>query len=253
MKKNILITGASAGIGQATALHLAQKGHRVLLAARRKERLEELARESATVVGELIISELDISSKKSIDAFMAKNAAFMGDLDALVNNAGLALGRDAFFDSNFEDIKAMIDTNVTGLLELTRLVTKQMVQNKKGHIVNLGSIAGIQAYGGGSTYCATKAAIHIFTDALRIDLAGLPIRVSTVAPGRVSTEFSLVRYRGDAETAKKVYEGFAALQPIDIAESIAWILERPAHVNIQQIIILPTEQVNATTIVPLKT
>ncbi len=251
MKKNILITGASAGIGKATALHLAQKGHKVLVAARRLERLQTLATESATVVGEFVVGELDVSSKTSIDAFTLKHQSFLQDLDVLINNAGLALGRDKIQDSNFEDLQTMVTTNVTGLLELTRQLLPQMIKNKKGQIINLGSVAGITAYTGGAVYCASKAAIHMFTEALRHDLAGLPIRVSTVAPGRVESEFSLVRYRGDAEAAKGVYSTLDALQPEDIAETIAWVIERPAHVNVQELVIFPTEQVNVSTVVPL--
>ncbi len=247
----ILVTGASAGIGQATALHLAQKGHSVLIAARRTDRLNEMAAESATVVGDFLVGELDLSKKESIDAFVQKHKTFLEGIDVLVNNAGLASGRDSFQNSSFEDLKIMIDTNISGLLELTRQVLPFMVKNKKGHIVNLGSVAGLTAYPGGGVYCATKAAIHIFTDALREDLAGLPIRVSTVAPGRVSTEFSLVRYRGDKEKAKSVYEGYEALSPMDIAETISWIIERPAHVNIQQVVLYPTEQSNPVKVTPL--
>lgn len=252
MNRKILITGASSGIGQATAVHLAQKGHQVLMAARRIDRLKTLASESATVVGEFLIGELDLSQKSSIDAFTKTHGAWLKDVDVLVNNAGLAIGREAFNDAKFEDIQQVINTNVTGLLELTRQVLGFMKARKSGHIINLGSVAGRTAYAGGSVYCATKAAIHMFTEALRYDLAGSPIRVTTIAPGRVSTEFSLVRYRGDSEKAQQVYEGFEALQPEDIAECIAWSLERPKHVNIQEMVIYPTEQPSATTVVPFK-
>lgn len=252
MNKKILITGASSGIGQATALHLAQKGHQVLMAARRIDRLKTLASESATVVGEFLIGELDLSQKASIDAFVKTHGAWLKDVDVLINNAGLALGREAFNDSKFEDIQQVINTNVTGLLELTRQVLGFMKARKSGHVINLGSVAGRTAYAGGSVYCATKAAIHMFTEALRYDLAGTPIRVTTIAPGRVSTEFSLVRYRGDNDKAKQVYEGFEALQPEDIAECIAWSIARPKHVNIQEMVIYPTEQPSATTVVPIK-
>lgn len=252
MNKKILITGASSGIGQATALHLAQKGHQVLMAARRIDRLKTLASESATVVGEFLIGELDLSQKASIDAFVKTHGAWLKDVDVLINNAGLAIGREAFNDSKFEDIQQVINTNVTGLLELTRQVLGFMKARNSGHVVNLGSVAGRTAYAGGSVYCATKAAIHMFTEALRYDLAGTPIRVTTIAPGRVSTEFSLVRYRGDNDKAKQVYEGFEALQPEDIAECIAWSIARPKHVNIQEMVIYPTEQPSATTVVPIK-
>ena len=252
MNKKILITGASSGIGQATALHLAQKGHSVLMAARRIDRLKSMASESAAIVGEFLIGELDLSKKSSIDAFTKQHAAWLKDVDVLVNNAGLALGREPFAESKYEDIDQVIQTNITGLLELTRQTLGFMKARAKGHIVNLGSVAGRTAYGGGAVYCATKAAIHMFTEGLRYDLAGTPIRVTTIAPGRVSTEFSLVRYRGDAAKAEQVYQGFEALQPEDIAECIAWAIERPKHVNIQEMTIYPTEQPSATTVVPLK-
>ncbi len=248
----ILITGASSGIGKATALQLAQKGHKVLMASRRVERLKEMAAETATVVGEFLVGEVDLANRASIEHFVKNHSAWLQDIDVLVNNAGLALGRDAFQDSALEDIEIMIQTNLTGLTLLTRKILDFMKARDAGHIVNLGSVAGRTAYAGGAIYCATKAAVHIFGEALRYDLAGTPIRVSTIAPGRVETEFSLVRYKGDAEKAEKVYQGFEALQGEDIAECISWVIERPKHVNIQEIVLYPTEQPSATTVVPRK-
>ena len=246
----ILITGASSGIGQATAQLLAQKGHDLIITARRENKLKEVALQSKNP---LTISYLDISKKDSIDNFVREHSTWLQDIDVLINNAGLALSRDPFQDTHFEDIQMMINTNVTGLLELSRQVLSFMKKRNQGHIINLGSVAADTAYAGGAVYCATKAAVHIYGEALRHDLAGTRIRVSTVAPGRVETDFSLVRFKGDSSQAQKVYEGFKALQPLDVAETIAWILERPSHVNIQEVILYPTEQVSATTVVPFKT
>ena len=249
----ILVTGASSGIGRATSLLLAQKGHQVLMAARRGDKLREIAAQSAAVVGEFLVGELDVRDLSSIDQFFATHGEWLRDVDVLVNNAGLALGRDPFQDSSNDDFEAMIETNVLGLLRVTRKILPLMIARKSGHIVNLGSVAGDTAYQSGTVYCASKAAVHMITDALRIDVGGTGVRVSTVSPGRVSeTEFSSVRFKGDQEKARLVYEGFRNLKASDVAESIAWILERPVHVNIQQLVILPTDQPTATTIAALK-
>lgn len=253
MKKKILVTGASSGIGRATALLLARQGHSVLMAARRVDKLKEIAAGEATVVGELLVGELDVSSAESTERFLGTHEAWLKDLDVLVNNAGLALGREAFQASAVEDVEQMIETNVLGLLRLTRRILPAMVARKSGHILNLGSVAGRTAYNGGTVYCATKAAVHMITDALRYDLGGTGVRVSTVAPGRVAeTEFSEVRYKGDKQKAASVYEGFRTMTAADVAEAIAWILDRPAHVNIQELTLLPTDQPSATTLAPLK-
>jgi NADP-dependent 3-hydroxy acid dehydrogenase YdfG len=250
--KRILITGASSGIGRAAALHLAQKGHHVLMAARRTDRLREIAESSPAIVGEFLVGELDVSSTESINKFFETHAKWLEGLDALVNNAGLALGREALQDYSLGDIETMIDTNVKGLLAMTHRALPLMIKRGKGDVVNLGSIAGRTPYAGGAVYCATKAAVHMITDALRIDVGGTGVRVSTVAPGRVETEFSLVRYKGNEEEAKKVYSALKPLSALDVAETIAWILERPAHVNIQEVVIMPTDQPTATTLAPKK-
>jgi len=244
---NILITGASAGIGEATAILLASRGHKVLMAARRKDKLSGLAAKNKN----LSFDEMDLSKSASIASFVSRNENFLKDLSALVNNAGLALGRESFQTSELEDIRTMISTNVTGLLELTRLVLPFMIAKKSGHVVNLGSVAGRTAYKGGTVYCATKAAVHMITDAMRMDLGGTGVRVSTVGAGRVETDFSKVRYKGDLEKAKSVYSGFRPLKPEDMAEAIAWVLERPAHVNIQHLEVMSTDQPNATEIAPV--
>ncbi len=249
----ILITGASSGIGKATALLLARKGHEVFMAARRKDKLEEIAQTSSTIVGSFLLDELDVSDKESTHAFAEKHNDWLKDVDVLINNAGLALGREAFPDTSDEDHETMFATNVTGLLTLTRAILPFMKAKKSGHVLNIGSVAGLTPYKGGTTYCATKAAVHMITDCLRMDLGGTGIRVSTVAPGRVAeTEFSNVRFKGDSEKAKSVYEGYRVMTSSDVAQSIAWIIEQPKHINIQELIILPTDQPSATTLDPLK-
>lgn len=249
----VLVTGASSGIGQATALLLARKGHEVLMCSRRKEKLEEIAASSPTVVGSFLVDELDVSSPKSIHAFVDRNKDWLKGVDALVNNAGLALGQEAMPNTEATDHRTMINTNVNGLLDLTHAVTPFMIERRNGHILNIGSVAGITPYKGGTAYCASKAAVHMITDCLRMDLGGTGIRVSTVAPGRVAeTAFSEVRYKGDKDKADSVYQGYRVLTASDVAENIAWILEQPKHINIQELVILPTDQPSATTLDPLK-
>ncbi|MEO5666857.1 MAG: SDR family NAD(P)-dependent oxidoreductase [Bdellovibrionota bacterium] len=249
----VLVTGASSGIGKATAILLARKGHEVLMVSRRKERLEEIATTSATVVGSLMVDALDVSNPENVAAFCTRQAAWLQDIDLLVNNAGLALGTDTLDESREDDVLRVIETNVTGLLALTRRILPFMKARKRGHIINLGSVAATNAYKGGTVYCASKAAVHMITDCLRLDLGGTGIRVSTIAPGRVAeTEFSEVRFGGDIEKAKKVYEGYRVMTSSDVASAIAWIAEQPEHINIQELVILPTDQAAATTLDPLK-
>lgn len=253
-RMKILITGASSGIGQATALCLAQKGHQVLLAARRVDKLKQLAAESPAVVGEFIVGELDVREAASIQRFMATHGDWLRDVDVLINNAGLAIGREPLDQADPQSIRDVIDTNVSGLLQMTRAILPFMVKRQRGHIVNMGSVAADTAYAGGTVYCASKAAVHMTTEALRQDLAGTGVRVSTISPGRVAeTEFSVVRFGGDTAKAKKIYEGYRTMSAKDVAETIAWVIERPAHVNIQEIVLLPTDQPNATTVVALGT
>lgn len=256
--KKILITGASSGIGCATARLLANKGHELFLIARRADRLEALQAElskKSTVSrkSKISIAELDITNAKAVETFALKEKLWLGDIDVLINNAGLALGREPFQSTSFLDAEAMIQTNITALLRFTHTLVPFMIKKKSGHILNMGSIAGKTAYQSGTVYCATKAAVHMITEALRIDLGGTGVRVSVVAPGRVAeTEFSEVRYKGDKEKARKVYEGYRTMSAADVAEAIAWILDRPEHVNIQELIIMPTDQPSATLLMPLR-
>jgi 3-hydroxy acid dehydrogenase / malonic semialdehyde reductase len=223
--KSAVVTGASSGIGAATAQALAREGARVVGGARRIERI-------AAPVTPL---ELDVTDTASCERFVAAAAEELSGIDILVNAAGLALGRDSFDESNEEDERVVLDTNVNGLIRLTRLCLPHLRDG--GHIVNLGSVAGRQAYEKGSLYVTSKFAVRGFTYALREDLLGRPIHITTVDPGLVQTDFSLVRFRGDEETARRVYEGVEAMQPADIAECVLFAVTRPPHVNVDELVV----------------
>ena len=232
-----MITGASSGIGAATARALAAKGMNLVLVARRKERLIEMATKFK--------KEYDVSVQTvGLDVRESQDLAKLVDLkkvDVLVNNAGLARGIDKVQDAKPEDFDEMIDVNVTALLKVTRQVLPHMIELGRGHIVNIGSVAGRWTYPGGAVYCATKHAVRAFSEGLRMDLLGTPVRVTNIEPGMVETEFSDVRL-GDAERAKSVYRGMTPLSPGDIADTIVWSLSRPLHVTIQEMVIFPTDQ-----------
>lgn len=230
-----LITGASSGIGAATARALAQQGVSLILVARRLEQLKVLAESLRQV--EVRILDLDIRS----DLRPLKNIPEINLVDILINNAGLAKGVDKFQDAKLEDCEQMFATNVDGLMKVTRLVLPAMIKNRKGHVVNVGSVAGRWVYPGGAVYCATKFAVRALSEGLRMDLAGTGVRVTNIEPGMVATEFSNVRL-GDDEKAKVVYSGMNPLLAEDIAETIVWSLSRPQHVNIQEMVIFPTDQ-----------
>ena len=223
--KSAVVTGASSGIGAATAQALAAEGARVVGGARRADR----------IAAPVTALQLDVTDPASCEAFVnAANEELTG-IDILVNGAGLALGRDPFDDSSEQDERRVLETNVNGLIRMTRLCLPHIRDN--GHIVNIGSIAGRQAYEKGSLYVTSKFAVRGFTYALREDLLGRPIHICTVDPGLVQTDFSLVRFRGDQETARKVYEGVEAMQPEDIAECIVWVVTRPARVNVDELVV----------------
>jgi hypothetical protein len=226
--KTAIVTGASSGIGAATASALAAAGMRVVAGARRVERMADLGEGALGL-------PLDVTDVESCQAFVTRAVAELGGLDVLVNAAGLALGRDPFWDSTEEDERAVLETNVNGLIRMTRLCLPHLRDG--GHIVNVGSVAGRQAYPNGSLYVTSKFAVRGFTYALREDLLGRPIRITTVDPGLVETDFSLVRFRGDAEAARKVYEGVDAMKPDDIAECVLFALTRPLHVNVDEIVV----------------
>lgn len=246
--KTALITGATAGIGQETARQLASMGVNLLLTGRREDRLAAFKNELMDINPEVSVKTFcfDISVREEVQEFVSQLGEDTPDI--LVNNAGLAAGADKVFDASLDDWDAMIDTNFRGLIALTRLLLPKMIRRNSGHILNVSSIAGHESYPGGSVYCATKHAVHAFTKSLKMDLGHTDIRVSLVSPGAVETEFSMVRFKGDAERASKVYEGMKKLVAEDIAEIIVFILNRPEHVNILDAVVLSVSQSSATQI-----
>ena len=244
--KTVFITGASAGIGAATARAFAAEGARLLLCARREAKLHELLptlRDAGAA--DVATFALDVQSRDDVQkAFAALPPAWQA-VDILVNNAGLSRGLTKLWEDDILNWEEMIDTNVKGLLYVTRTVVPGMVERGAGHVINLGSTAGHLAYPGGHVYCGTKAAERMITDGLRLDLNGTPIRVTTIDPGLVETDFSRVRFRGDESRAAKVYAGVDALTPEDIAETIVWAATRPPHVQIQTVVLTPVAQANA--------
>ena len=249
MNKTALITGATSGIGKASAIKFAQNGYNLILTGRRKKRLENLSKEITDKFNvEVLALNFDLRDKKAVESNIQSLAEPWGNIDVLVNNAGLAAGLNTFQDGNFEDWETMIDTNVKGLLYVSKFVSNLMIKNGKGHIINIGSIAGKEVYPNGNVYCATKHAVDAITKAMRIDMVGHGIKVTQIAPGAVETEFSLVRLKGDAEKAASVYKGFEPLHPEDIAEVVYYATTLPPHANINDLLIMPTAQANAVTI-----
>jgi len=245
--KIVFVTGASAGIGQACALAFAREGAKLLLCARRKERLVDLANEIRdTYRTDCHFFQLDVRNQKDVETALKTLPAPWKDIEILVNNAGLSRGLTKLHEGLLSDWEEMIDTNIKGLLYVSRVVIPGMVERKSGHIVNIGSIAGHELYPGGNVYCATKHAVDAITKGMQIDLVDTPLRVSTVDPGMVDTEFSMVRFHGDAERAGNVYKGIMPLSGDDIAEAVIFCVTRPPHVNINQLRIMPTAQASAT-------
>jgi 3-hydroxy acid dehydrogenase / malonic semialdehyde reductase len=239
----VLITGASSGFGAAAAIAFGAQGAKLLLGARRVPRLQEIAR-AATKAGarEAHVRELDVTQTPSVNAFLDWVRTRTSGLDVLVNNAGGAQGLDPVAEGKDEDWEVMLQANVLGVLRVTRAALPFLRQTPASSIINIGSIAGRIAYEGGAAYCAAKAGELQITRALRLELNGTGIRVSTVDPGMAETEFSLVRFKGDAARAKKVYEGAIPLKPEDIAEILVWIASRPPHVNIDELVVMPVDQ-----------
>ena len=244
--KIVFITGASSGIGAATALAFAAEGACLLLAARRAEKLAAVAslalERGAAAVHSI---SLDVRDRRAVQAAIDTLPPEWTQIEILVNNAGLSRGLEKFYAGKIEDWEEMIDTNVKGLLYVTRAVVPSMVERRHGHVVNLGSTAGELTYPNGAVYCATKAAERAINDGLRQDLLGTPVRVTTVDPGMVETEFSVVRFHGDTERATNVYKGIQPLTPEDVADAILWAASRPAHVNIARILLTPVQQANS--------
>ncbi|PTL85146.1 SDR family oxidoreductase [Vitiosangium sp. GDMCC 1.1324] len=234
-----LVTGASSGIGEACALALSQAGARLVLAGRRSDRLEALAAKLQTPSHPLI---LDVRSRQDVEASLAALPPDFANVDVLVNNAGLGLGLEPAHEASLDDWETMIDTNCKGLVYVTRTLLPGMVRRNRGHVVNLGSIAATYPYPGGNVYGATKAFVHQFSQNLKADLVGTRVRVTDVQPGMVETEFSVVRFKGDAQRANKVYEGMEPLTAADIADIVLWTVTRPAHVNINVVEVMPADQ-----------
>ncbi|MBY0385219.1 SDR family NAD(P)-dependent oxidoreductase [bacterium] len=234
------ITGATSGIGLETARLLAPQSKVLFINGRRKDRLEELKKELSKFC-EVHMACFNVGKRSEVEAWFSQNQNALSSINILVNNAGLARGTDPVHKAKIEDWDEMIDTNLRGLLYVTRQILPSMVANKNGHIVNLGSVAGRWSYQGGGVYCATKFSVRALSECLRMDLQGTNVRVTNIEPGMVETEFSEVRFR-DQEKAKQVYKNMTPLSAKDIAESILWSLQRPAHVNIQEMVIFPTDQ-----------
>ncbi|MEM9903922.1 MAG: SDR family oxidoreductase [Cyanobacteria bacterium P01_D01_bin.44] len=239
----VLITGASSGIGASCAQLFAQAGARLILAARRKEKLQGLSDElQKHYQTQTRLLPLDVQNYQAVTEAIEDLPTDWQTIDVLINNAGLSRGLDKQYESPVQDWEEMIDTNIKGLLYVTRAVVPGMVAQGRGHVVNIGSIAARQTYPGGSVYCATKAAVKSLSEGLKIDLLGTPVRVTNIEPGLVETEFSNVRFHGDDDRAQSVYKGMTPLTPDDIADTILFAVTRPAHVNISEIFVMPTDQ-----------
>lgn len=243
MTKTILITGATSGIGKSTAKRFATNGYNLIITGRRKELLEKLKNELInTFHVDVLTLNFDVRDKNEVAKAINTLPNEWKAIDILVNNAGLASGLGAIQDGDLDDWEKMIDTNVKGLLYVTRAVSPIMIERGSGHIINIGSIAGKEVYANGNVYCATKHAVDALTKAMRIDMLLHNIKVTQIAPGAAETEFSLVRYHGDADKAKAVYNGFTPLTPDDIADAIWYVASVPAHVNINDLVIMPAAQ-----------
>jgi NADP-dependent 3-hydroxy acid dehydrogenase YdfG len=247
MNRIVLITGATAGIGEATARMFAKEGDHLILTGRRTDRLNSLKKELENVFNaRTYLLTFDIRSNKEVEAAIDSLPEDWRRIDILVNNAGLAAGLDPVQDASIDDWDIMIDTNVKGLLYITRKILPWMIKRKQGHIINVGSIAGKEVYSKGGIYCATKHAVDALSKGMRIDLVDTGIKVSQVSPGAVETEFSMVRFKGDKERAEKVYQGYQPLKAEDIAEVIRFTTSLPKHVNINDVLVMPTAQANST-------
>ena len=247
MNKTILITGASSGIGEGCARKFASQGARLILNSRSADKLIALAEElKETYDAECYVMPFDVCNRESAAAALNALPQEWKSIDVLVNNAGLAIGVDKEYEGNLDEWDVVIDTNVKALLSMTRLVVPGMVERGRGHIINIGSIAGDAAYPGGSVYCATKAAVKALSDGLRIDLVDTPLRVTNIKPGLVETNFSVVRFRGDKQKADNVYRGIKPLNGDDIAEVVYFAASAPEHMQVAEILVMPTYQATGT-------
>jgi len=250
MKQKIaLITGATSGIGQACAERFAKGGYAVIITGRNEDRLNTIATTLRDNGHDVLTLSFDVRDRDAAAKAMAAIPQEWRDIDVLINNAGLALGLEKEYEGNYDDWDTMIDTNIKGLLTMTRLIVPGMVERGQGHIINIGSVAGDAAYANGNVYCATKAAVKALTDGLRIDLAETPLRVTNIKPGLVQTNFSVTRFHGDDERAANVYKGIKPLTGTDIADVCFYAAQAPAHVQIAEVLVLATHQANGSTIV----
>ena len=249
MNKIVLITGATSGIGLACARKFAENGDKLILTGRNEQRLAEIRKELTEKGTEVLTLAFDVRDQEKASKYIGKLPAEWQEIDVLVNNAGLALGLEPEYECDPDDWGTMIDTNIKGLLTMTRLVVPGMVQRNRGHIINMGSVAGDAAYAGGNVYCATKAAVKALSDGLRIDVANTAIRVTNLKPGLVETNFSNVRFRGDNDRAANVYKGIKPLTGDDIADVAVYATNAPEHVQIAELLILATHQASGSVIV----
>ena len=245
MTKTALVTGATSGIGKATAQILAKNNYKIILCGRREERLNDLKKELSEFT-EVRTLSFDVRDKKAVFESINSIPEAFSTIDVLINNAGNAHGLDPIQNGDLDDWDAMIDINVKGLLYVSKAIIPQMIERKSGHIINIGSIAGKEVYPNGNVYCASKHAVDALSQAMRMDLNPFGIRVGAIHPGAVETEFSEVRFKGDTEKAANVYKGFEPLHPEDIADIIHFVVSRPYHVNIADLMVLPTAQAAAT-------
>ena len=249
MGKIVLITGATSGIGLACARKFAENGDKLILTSRNEHRLSEIRKELTEKGTKVFTLAFDVRDRKKAKQYICELPNEWQKIDVLVNNAGLALGLDPEYEGNIDDWETMIDTNIKGLLTMTRLVVPGMVERNSGHIINIGSVAGDAAYAGGNVYCATKAAVKALSDGLRIDVANTSIRVTNLKPGLVETNFSNVRFHGDNDRAANVYKGIKPLTGDDIADVAVYAANAPAHVQIAEVLILATHQASGSVIV----
>lgn len=246
MRKIVLITGATSGIGEACARKFAKGGYDVIITGRRARLLANLKKELEAEGVRVLALAFDVRNRNAATAAINSLPLEWQQIDVLINNAGLALGLEPEYEGSFEDWETMIDTNIKGLLTMTRLVVPRMVKRDSGHVINIGSVAGDAAYAGGNVYCGTKAAVKTITDGLRIDLAHTSVRVTNVKPGLVETHFSNVRFHGNDARAEKVYEGVKPLTGADIAEVVFYAASAPAHVQIAEVLVLATHQASGS-------
>ncbi len=247
-RKIALITGATSGIGEACARKFAEGGYDLILTGRNVDKMKAVERQARERGADVLPLIFDVRDRKAATAAVNSLAGKWAVVDVLINNAGLALGLEKEYEGDIDDWETMIDTNIKGLLTMTRLVVPGMVERNKGHVINIGSVAGDAAYAGGNVYCATKAAVKALTDGLRIDVAHTAVRVTNVKPGLVETNFSVIRFHGDNERAENVYKGIKPLTGDDIADVALYAANAPEHVQVAEVLVLATHQANGTVI-----